>query len=459
MNHARPIHVLFYLHNTGSGGVERAMRTLAANIDRGRFEVTAVVPGEGPLTEELRGLGMETAPVPVEWWVPHRSVFGERHYYRFLAGLPERIGRLVELIREREIDVVHTDTLTSVDGALAAKAANVPHVWHIHGTYAPRPEDPFQSYFSAKELFGIVNALSAQVVAVSETVKIFLSEYIPSRVIEVIHNGIDFPEGAEPSGIRDEFPALAGKQLVALIGRIERVKGVEDYVEAGLQVLGRRPESAFLLVGGTEDEVLETRLRQSIAASAHGDRFILTGRRTDVPGILREADLVVSASVREGFGLSILEAMAAGKAVVATRSGGAEEVVVDGETGFLVSAGDAVALAGAIDKALSDPTALAEMGRKGRERALSEFSAREMARRFETVYERLAGSQTVRPADEDILAGLMLKMAGNFGAMGSRVLALERDVRDLRSFEAAFKENAVYRTVRRLAGVLRKPAA
>lgn len=459
MNRAGRTSVLFCLHNAGTGGVERAMRTLAANIDRSRFDVTAAVPGEGPLADALRGLGVETVSVPVEWWVPHRSVFGERHYYRFLAGLPERIGRLVELIREREIDVVHTDTLTSIDGALAAKAANVPHVWHIHGTYAPRPEDPFQSYFSAKELFGIVDALSSQVVAVSETVKKFLSAHIPAHRIEVIWNGIEQSGEAAPSRIRDEFPALAGKQLVALIGRIEKVKGVAEFVEAGLQVLGRRPETAFLLVGGTEDEVLETRLRQLVSASPHGERFVFTGRRSDVPGILRDADVVVSASAREGMPMNLLEAMAAGKAVVATRSGGAEEVVVDGETGFLVPVGDAGALAGAIDRALSDPTALAEMGRKGRERAISEFGAKEMASRFETVYERLAGSQAARSTEEDVWAELMMKMAGEFGAMGSRVLALEREVRDLRSFEAAFKENAVYRTVRRLAGVLRKPAA
>ena len=90
----RKTNVLFCLHNTGAGGVERAMATLAGSLDRGRFRVTAAVPGEGPLTDEMRALGVETVTVPVEWWVPHRSVFGERHYYRFLEGLPERVGRL-----------------------------------------------------------------------------------------------------------------------------------------------------------------------------------------------------------------------------------------------------------------------------------------------------------------------------------------------------------------------------
>ncbi len=432
------------------------MATLAGNLDRKRFSVFAAVPGEGPLTERMRALGVEMVTVPVEWWIPHRSVFGERHYYRFMEGLPQRVARLVDIIREREIDVVHTDTLTAIDGAVAARTANVSHLWHIHGTYKPAPDDPFQSYFFAEQLFGIVNALSEQVVAVSETVKKFLSAWIPPNRIEVIHNGIEAVENEIGSGIREEFPVLRERKIVALIGRIAAVKGVEDFVEAGLQVLGSRPDAAFLLVGGAEDEVLETRLRQRVAAVPRGERFVFAGRRPDVPGILREVDLVVSASVREGMPMNLLEAMSAGKAIVATRSGGAEEVVVDGETGILVPVGDAPALAAAIEKALADPSALAEMGRKGRERALSHFSAREMARRFETVYERLAGSARERGTADQAWMDVMMKMAGNLGSLGTRVLAQEREIRDLRSFEAVFKGNAVYRTVKRFAGALRR---
>ena len=147
------------------------------------------------------------------------------------------------------------------------------------------------------------------------------------------------------------------------------------------------PEARFVIVGAGE---LEGALLAQIARLGLKDHVVLTGFRTDALALLKAFDLFVMSSVTEGLGTSVLDAMACGRAVVATRAGGIPESVVDGETGLLVPTRDPAALASAVLRLLRDPDRRLALGEAGQARARARFGAARMVAETIAVYEALA---------------------------------------------------------------------
>jgi glycosyltransferase involved in cell wall biosynthesis len=164
------------------------------------------------------------------------------------------------------------------------------------------------------------------------------------------------------------------------VARLDPQKGLGDLLEAAARV----PDASFVVAGDGPDR---ERLGETARSLGLHDRVCFLGHRDDVPDLLRSCDVFVLPSLYEGFPLSVLEAMAAGKPVIATAVGGTPEAVSDGETGFLVPPGDPSALAAAIRAVLSDPVLARRLGSAGRERACRTFSAAEMVRHVVRLYE------------------------------------------------------------------------
>jgi glycosyltransferase involved in cell wall biosynthesis len=205
---------------------------------------------------------------------------------------------------------------------------------------------------------------------------------LPAEKVEVVHYGLD--ELPQPW---DENPPLGlHEPLLLAVCRLAPQKGLETAVRA----LPSIPGATLLVLGeGPERPALET-LASSLGVR---DRLQLPGRVGDVAALYRRASVVVHPARWEGFGLAMLEAMLAGKPVVAARAGSAPELVADDRTGLLVPVDDADALAGAIVSLLADRERAEAMGRAGLERARSEFSVANMAERTMQVYvESLRGT-------------------------------------------------------------------
>jgi glycosyltransferase involved in cell wall biosynthesis len=176
---------------------------------------------------------------------------------------------------------------------------------------------------------------------------------------------------------------------VLTAARLTRQKGIEYLLQAASQVQG----ADFVIAGdGPERGELEAQA----GALGVADRAIFAGHRADMPELLSECDLFVLPSLFEGLPLAVLEAMAAGKPVVATDVGGTAEAVLNGETGLIVPPRDAGALAMAIRRVLDKPEWATAMGAAGRERARCEFSAETMVRRTTEVYEAILGRRQSR---------------------------------------------------------------
>jgi glycosyltransferase involved in cell wall biosynthesis len=215
--------------------------------------------------------------------------------------------------------------------------------------------------------------------------------------IEVIHNGLaltdwDARTAAIQTPFREELGIPPDRPTIGLVGRLDRVKGQREFLLAAEIVAQAHPGAVFLLVGVVPPASRWAPFAdyfQEVEALARRPalrgRVLVAGWREDLPRIMGSLDILVQPSLRETFGRVLIEAMAARRPVVATGVGGMPEIVVDGETGLLVSPGDTSALAAAILSLLQDPPRRRAMGEAGRRRVEERFSLPERLRRFEAI--------------------------------------------------------------------------
>ncbi len=209
-----------------------------------------------------------------------------------------------------------------------------------------------------------------------------------SRAITV-HEGIDLSrvEAAPPANVHEDLWLPHHAPVVGNVAALVPHKGQRHLIEAAQLVVRQVPDARFVIAGEGE---LRAALERQIKEHHLEKHVLLAGFRPDVLSLHKAFDIFVMSSITEGLGTSLLDAMACGKPVVATTAGGIPEVVVDGETGFLVAPRDHAAMADAIVKLLKDDGLRARMGAAGLHRARKKFSAERMVQETLRVYKRVA---------------------------------------------------------------------
>lgn len=353
----------------GVGGTETHVLELASGMDRSKFDVTVCsLKGAGCLVDELRRRGARVVCLDGAGTFDVRVLF-----------------RLWKLIRQERPDVIQSflfwaNLSARLLGRLS-KAVRVVCSYH-------------DEIVSEGRLVRMIDRLtfrwSHAVVCCSEAVRRSVSRCLgaPAARQTIIPFGVDagqFP--STDAAPRKELNLRDGGPIVGTVCRlVEPKKGISVLMRAiaALKNQGNGPQCQLLIVGdGPARPALEALSRQL----GLSDRTIFAGTRRDVARILPLLDLFVLPSLYEGFGIAILEAMAAGKPVVASAVGGIPEFVVPGETGLLVEPGNAGALAEAIGSLLRDPAAATRMGMRGRARVVAEFQISAVIRRHEQLYE------------------------------------------------------------------------
>lgn len=308
------------------------------------------------------------------------------------------IAPLARLIRSSGIDLVHFHgTRAGLPGLAAARIAGSAALYTVHGWACHQGRGSLA--MSAARAFERTIAHGADVlICVSQAdlaVGLRFGLVNPERS-RVIANGVD-PARCDASERRQEQRSQLGlsprSQAIGLVGRLTHQKGQRLLLNAAPGILARHPEARFVLVGDGEDRELLTAL-----AAHHGlaDRVLFAGPRLDVPALMAALDVFVLPSYWEGMPISLLEAMAAGKPVIASRVNGSAEAIADGKTGLLVPPGDAPALGAAICRILGDPALAARIGEAARREVNERYHVVDMISSVASLYEALAAARRIR---------------------------------------------------------------
>ena len=370
----RRIRIAFVTTSMGIGGAERLLVELITRIDRTRFEpVLVCLKQPFALGEKLAQHGVRV----------YSHLSKGRWDFRVLA-------QLAAVFRREKVQVV-TTVGTGGDrsfwGRLAARLAGVPVVISCpHSMGVPDKFEPVNRLLS-----GITDAF----IAVAHKQKSYLvaSEGFAANKIHVIHNGVDIdrftPAAADPR-LRERMGIPADAPLAGAVAFLRPEKNLQTFLRAAALVRQRQPGVHFVIVGdGPERNKLESLTREL----AIGDVVHFAGLCHEVRGWVRTMDVVLLTSICEAFPVSLLEAMACGKPVIATRVGAIPEMVVPGHTGFLVRPRDHADVADAICRVLGDPATARQMGRQSREHVENHFALTGMVRGYEQLFLRLLESK------------------------------------------------------------------
>jgi sugar transferase (PEP-CTERM/EpsH1 system associated) len=294
---------------------------------------------------------------------------------------PGIVGKMIRLMRRDRPDIVHSHTWGSLcESFIAARVARVPVIIHgEHGTMNLRPRNRFVQRLLWKRVDRLLSVSSTLAHTMSREVGVD-----PSR-IGVIYNGVSLERFAEGDGrrVRHELKVADDERVIATVGRLEPVKDHSTLIAAASMLKQASARFRLVLVG---EGTLRERLETEVAHFGLADQTHFLGHRDDVEHVLAAADVFVLSSWSEGLPNGIMEAMAAGVAVVSTAVGGATELVVDGTTGILVPARSPEALATAISSLLSDESRRAAFGEAGRRRATEQFAFAQMVHHYENLY-------------------------------------------------------------------------
>ncbi len=356
-------HVLQLLPELDDGGAERVVLMLARHLPRDRFDVSvAALDGRGALAEALRAAGCRVYDL------------GGRG--RLAAGGAVGLRRLLRTLRP---DIVHSHLLRA---HLAAAWAPC----RAHAGRLVMTEHQADPRGWAVRLFRRAAHQAAALTAVSDGVRQHLVAcgVRPERVVTV-PNGIEIEPFAAATSLPVETLGVPdGARPVLFVGRLVRQKGLDVLLRA-MTLPGTADATVHLLVAGEGAERASLELlaeRLGVASRVHW-----LGRRDDVAALMKTAAVVVLPSRWEGLSLTLLEAMAAGRPVVATRVQGQADVIEHEQTGLLVPPESPEALAAALRRVLDAPEAAEAMGRKASEHVAAHFTAAAMAARYAAVYE------------------------------------------------------------------------
>lgn len=406
------IKILFINHVSRVGGAEMSMLEMLEHLDRDRYVPIVACPPGGMLSDRLDGLDVHVERCNITRFKRNESVFKRAvGLLRYIAA----VYVLSRIVARHGIGIIHANsTNAQLYGGVVAALCRISSIWHVRDLVP----------------LGIVGRilyrLSTRIVVPSEAVQREIEGYrgrrdrsgsgrisvkrdasagggaatggtMPGKVFK-IHSGIDMDRWRGGKAECDEAGASfrtklgvdSGALLVGMVAQFVEWKGHRHFIEAARRVDAAVPESVFIIVGEDlygDDPRYGEELRRLSREMGIQQKTVFTGYVDDIVPVMRDLDLLVLPSSGEPFGRVIVEAMAAGKAVISTDTGGPPEIIQHGVTGLLVAPGDPGAIADAIISLLRDPELRNKMGEAGRKRAGEHFDIKKCVREIEAVYE------------------------------------------------------------------------
>ncbi len=408
---SRPLRILMICHDGTIYGSQESLRLIVENLPADGYHCTVSVARPGPLIDVLSALPNVTVVRHERLqWVKHdaRSVFqriGDLLTLLTLA-LPRGLA-IAKLIRQHRIDVVHTNSTVSLEGALGAALTRTPHLWHIRELFwleSPK----FHPVLGRPMMRWLIARLSDKAICISRKVQ---KQFPPNANAEtlsletetdlqspfpLIYNALDLKPYLDRAAIGRETAARAlgvpqyeGFQLV-YIGRLSAGKGLHELLEVLVLLLENRPVPAvrLLVAGNFVDASYEARIQGQLAENAalrEAVRFL--GYQADLGPVYALADLLVVPSREEPFGRVIIEAMAADVVCVGTDSGGIPEIIESPDVGFLYPPGQPDTLAAIVNTCMQSPDRLASIRKNARRMVEKRFTIKRQVEKLNTCYQ------------------------------------------------------------------------
>ncbi len=386
------IRIAYLITSLDVGGSERQLVAWVRGLPKEKYECHILcLSGFGPLEEPARRAGA----------VLHDLKYPRKRAPGTIRGstLPQAFAawvRLVRLLRRLKPDILHT--MIPACNVLGGAAGRVARVRAMVCTKLALGHYRDQSRILAKledvidPWFDLIHCKSQAIIE-----DVLRREPIPREKLRLVYNGIDLkPLENLPSReqARRSLGLSADAFIVGTVANLIPYKGHADILEAAALLAEKFPQLEFLWVG--RDDGIGTQLEIRAKELGLSHRIHYVGPRQDVPQLLPAMDALLSASHEEGFSNVILEGMAAGLPIVATRVGGNPEAVVDGETGVIVEPRNPASIARGIESLLANPERARQMGQMGRQRVVNCFSFEAMIRGLENLYAELLTNEGQR---------------------------------------------------------------
>lgn len=409
------IHILFvnpFSSSIGVSGADKSLLSLIAGLDKNKYKVSVAFPIRSRYVEETENsfYREEYERVGAKIYNMRMCVlYRTKNPFSILKNLFFLILNIIKLnkiIKREKVTIVHSNNTAIIGSGIAARICKVPSIYHVREIIG-------EPKIMRKLYPRLINYLADEILCISKAVaQMFLENYVPHYKVKIIYNGINLScyEGELDSNkLKREFNLSPNSLLVGIVGRISPRKGHKYFIESARKVIDEVPEAKFFIIGWIESHAkvyteLLKKLKRQIYELGLYKCVMLTGVRKDIPDIMSSLDVVVLASsskaAPEPFGRVVVEAMAAGKAIVATNEGGVPEIIEDGKTGLLVPPANSSEMAKAIIRLLKNEKERKEIGKVAKESIKDNFTEEIMVNNIEQIYKELISIKYPKLATE-----------------------------------------------------------
>ena len=376
---------ILYLHaGAEMYGADKVLLELIKGLDSKEFEAHVILPNDGVLVEALRQVGARVSVL--DYPILRRKYFNPKGIADYIRSYNFYAKQIALYAREHSIDMVHNNTAAVLEGIYLKRKLKLPLIWHVH-----------EIIVKPKAISDFINMLMGRyadkIVTVSQAVAnhIKQSPFIKDSQVEVIYNGVDnavyYPMDA--SSIREKFDIEEDALVIGMIGRVNAIKGQNDFIEAVEPLLEKNKKAVAFLAGGVfpgEEWRLEE-LDNRIASSSVVSQIHRIDYYDKTSELYNMFDIFVLPSIKpDSLPTVVLEAMACSKPVVGYNNGGIAEMVVDDKSGYLVKPNRPQELSNAISLLLDSSEKREKFGRVGYQRQRELFSLESYIKNFSELY-------------------------------------------------------------------------
>ncbi|WP_247929454.1 glycosyltransferase family 4 protein [Streptococcus oralis] len=376
---------ILYLHaGAEMYGADKVLLELIKGLDSKEFEAHVILPNDGVLVEALRQVGAQVSVL--DYPILRRKYFNPKGIADYIRSYNFYAKQIALYAREHSIDMVHNNTAAVLEGIYLKRKLKLPLIWHVH-----------EIIVKPKAISDFINMLMGRyadkIVTVSQAVAnhIKQSPFIKDSQVEVIYNGVDnavyYPIDA--SSIREKFDIAQDALVIGMIGRVNAIKGQNDFIEAVEPLLEKNEQAVAFLAGGVfpgEEWRLEE-LDKRIASSSVVSQIHRIDYYDKTSELYNMFDIFVLPSIKpDSLPTVVLEAMACSKPVVGYNNGGIAEMVIDDKSGCLVKPNRPQELSNAISLLLDSSEKREKFGRVGYQRQKELFSLESYIKNFSELY-------------------------------------------------------------------------